>query len=252
MTVQILVSTMHQQDYSLIEKMNIFSDTIVINQCDETSYKQLNYKGFRIDWYNTQTRGVGISRNMALLHSSADVCLFADDDMVYGDDTRKSIITAFDKNKNVDMIIFEIGGLSKKKIKEKNVSFFNAIGFGACRIAVRRDSLLKKRIMFSVLFGGGAKYSCGEDTIFICDFLKNGLKCRSCTNQIGVNMHGESTWFKGYNEKFIYDKGVLLRQLFGVVGIFPLVALLIKHPEWHMELGWRKALVCAISGWRSL
>ena len=30
---------MNQNDYSLIEKMNIKSDTIVINQCNENSIK---------------------------------------------------------------------------------------------------------------------------------------------------------------------------------------------------------------------
>ena len=34
MKLQVLVSCMHQQDYSLLEKMNIQTDAIIINQCD--------------------------------------------------------------------------------------------------------------------------------------------------------------------------------------------------------------------------
>ena len=250
MNVQILVSTMNQTDYSLIDQMNLFADSIVINQCDQTNYTQLNYNGHRIDWYNTETRGVGISRNMAILYSSADICLFADDDMVYDDQSLENILSAFKVYKDADMIVFEVNGKGEKKTVSKRIRLMNAFSYGTFRIAVRRDALIKKRIMFSVLFGGGAKYSCGEDTIFINDFLKNRLRCYFSANVVGTNTQGPSTWFKGYNEKFIYDKGVLMRQIFGVIGIIPLLLLLNKHLEWGDKLGKKKMMKLAVQGWK--
>lgn len=37
MGLEVLIATMHQTDYSLPEKMNVESDAVVINQCDEES-----------------------------------------------------------------------------------------------------------------------------------------------------------------------------------------------------------------------
>ena len=62
MKVQILVSTMNQTDYSLVEKMNIFTDTIVINQCDHTAYTSFQFNGHTVEWYDCEERGVGKSR----------------------------------------------------------------------------------------------------------------------------------------------------------------------------------------------
>ena len=40
MTYQLIVSTMNQQDDSLIERMNISSDAIIINQSNKFSYHE--------------------------------------------------------------------------------------------------------------------------------------------------------------------------------------------------------------------
>ena len=225
-------------------------DAIIINQCDRTGFHRFVYKEYTIEWYDTQTRGVGISRNLAILHASADILLFADDDMVYKADAAKKIEEAFQQNPSAALIAFNIDNEEKIFLSNKRLRLYSAMGFGTYRYAVRRDILLKNRIMFSLLFGGGATYSCGEDTIFIVDFFKRKLKCYSCTSVIGANTHGESTWFKGYSEKFCYDKGVLMRQIFGTLGIVPLVALLIKHPEWAENIGKKKMFESALSGWK--
>ena len=41
MKLQVLVSCMHQQDYSLLEKMNIQTDAIIINQCDINKFENI-------------------------------------------------------------------------------------------------------------------------------------------------------------------------------------------------------------------
>ena len=40
MTLQVLVATMHQTDHSLLEKMNIQSDAIVVNQCNRNEVER--------------------------------------------------------------------------------------------------------------------------------------------------------------------------------------------------------------------
>ena len=71
MKLQVLVATMHQKDYSLLDKMNIQTDAIVINQCDEYRFEEFEYKGKKIKWYSMKERGIGLSRNTALMRQTA-------------------------------------------------------------------------------------------------------------------------------------------------------------------------------------
>ena len=86
----------------------------------------------------------------------------------------------------------------------------NYMKYGAARIAFRRKKLSYAGIYFNQNFGGGARHSCGEDTIFLNDCLKSGLKIIHIPEAIAeLDSSSESTWFKGYNEKFFYDRGIL-------------------------------------------
>ena len=85
MRIQVLVAAMNQKDHSLIKKMNIRTDAIVGNQCSFNSVEKFNIGDQQIQYLNFAERGVGLNRNNALMRADADVCLFADDDMVYED-----------------------------------------------------------------------------------------------------------------------------------------------------------------------
>ena len=87
--LQILVSTMNQDDKSLIKRMNIHSDAIIINQTDSFSKETWNENGNNFEWYNLEERGVGLSRNNALLRATGNILLFADDDVRYIDNYEK-------------------------------------------------------------------------------------------------------------------------------------------------------------------
>ena len=45
MRIQILVATMNQTDYSLIEKMNIKTDAIIGNQCNHNNIEEFECNG---------------------------------------------------------------------------------------------------------------------------------------------------------------------------------------------------------------
>ena len=85
MKVQLLIATMNQIDDSILQKMNIQSDAIVGNQCNENSIRTLDYHGSRITFLNFDERGVGLNRNNALMRATADYCVFTDDDVVFYD-----------------------------------------------------------------------------------------------------------------------------------------------------------------------
>ena len=48
MKVTVLVSTMHQKDYSIVERMNIQSDAIIINQCEKNNIVEFQKNEYNI------------------------------------------------------------------------------------------------------------------------------------------------------------------------------------------------------------
>src|SRR5690606_33255389 len=111
MSVQLLVAAMHQQNHSILEEMNIQSDAIIINQCDHTKFEKFDYNGHEIIFFSLNERGVGRSRNNALLQSSKEICLFADEDMIYVDGYVELVENEFKENPKADLILFNIESL---------------------------------------------------------------------------------------------------------------------------------------------
>lgn len=220
MNVQVLVAAMNQSDYSLLHKMNIKSDVIVGNQCDRNSIENIEFNGYKATYLNFAERGVGLNRNNTLIRATGDICLFADDDMVYADNYVEIVIKGFEKYPQADALIFNINTVGeddqnrRNNSKDKRIRTFNSLNYGATRIAVKRASILKKRICFSQLFGGGTMYSSGEDSLFIRDMLKNGFKIYAIPEMLATVDQSTSTWFSGYHEKFFYDKGALMKAMF--------------------------------------
>jgi glycosyltransferase involved in cell wall biosynthesis len=95
--IQVLVAAMHQKDHSLLEKMHIKTDAIVANQCEHNSIEDFEWNGNKIRYLNFAERGVGLNRNNALMRATGDICLFADDDMVYVDDYVEKVKSAFER-----------------------------------------------------------------------------------------------------------------------------------------------------------
>lgn len=221
MSLQVLVATMHQTDCSLLEKMNIQSDAIVVNQCDRNEFEEFNYHGHKIRFLSFAERGVGLNRNNALMRATADIVLFADDDMVYVDNYPSLVIKEFESNPKADVILFGLESLNQDRplleiSARQKVSRREALKYGCARIAARRERLLLRNIWFSHLFGGGAKYSSGEDTIFLQDCIKRGLKIYKSPAKIAYVQQEGSSWFKGYDDKYYFDKGVLMATIMPV------------------------------------
>lgn len=234
MKVEVLVSTVNCDPRELIKKMNIQTDAIIINQCDKNEYEEIMIKDYMIKVYSFNERGVGLSRNTALMRASGDIVLFADDDEVLEDNYSNKIILEFELNKKNDFIIFSVGsfgGERKAQIinKSKKIHFYNCLRYGAVRFAVRREFLIKNNITFSLLFGGGAKYGSGEDSIFMYDCLKNKAKIITSPVKIADVDFSESSWFKGYNQKYYFDKGALFYHLNHKFPYFLSVMYILKH-----------------------
>ena len=161
-----------------------------------------------------------MNRNIALLASDADIILFADDDIAYYDGTLAGVQEAFRHWPDADVIIFSIeyekeGQICMKKyVPQKRMRIWNSLKYGACAIGARRASLLEKNITFHQKFGGGCDFGCGEDSLFLKECFDKKLKVYTYHYVLGRSDKNSSSWFTGFNEKFYYDKGAMLSQVF--------------------------------------
>lgn len=214
---EVLCVTMHQSNFSKIKEMNLHSDVVFANQTDHTQYAERLYDGVHTArMISTQTKGVGINRNLSLNYAAGDICLFADDDVEYIDDMEQIVLEEFERLPKADIIIFNLDTDSETR-KQKHYSKtkmwhrFEPMPWGAVRVAFRLSSVRKANLWFTTLFGGGTIFPSGEDS----DWLNHAKKkCRIFLSDktIGTVKMGESSWFSGYDEKFYYGKGAFLEH----------------------------------------
>ncbi|MBR4949348.1 MAG: glycosyltransferase [Clostridia bacterium] len=217
MKIQVLVATMNQSDYSLIEKMNIRSCAIVGNQCDKNLIEDIKIDENEIKWLSFNERGVGLNRNNALMRADGDICLIADDDMVYYDNYCQIVSSAFERYPDADIIIFNLEEENPERYvikKDMKVNRLNYLRYGTARIAFKLESIKNNGIYFNQCFGGGTKYCHGEDNLFLTACLNNNLKIYAVTDYIAkLTNDRESTWNCGYDEKYLNDQGALYKAI---------------------------------------
>ena len=201
MKLEVLLATIDQTDDAVLDAIGLHSDVIVCNQnTEKTDYKVYTKNGYQVRWYDFQERGVGLNSNNALLRSTADICLLADDDVLYEENYDQIVLDAFEMNPKADVIMFNIYSPDGQKRSEAKgnirVRVHNCGKYGACRIAFRR------------LFGGGCMFNAGEDIIFTKTCLDKGLHVITVPDCIlRLTDQRPSTWFKGHNPAFYEDFG---------------------------------------------
>ncbi|MCD7842370.1 MAG: glycosyltransferase family 2 protein, partial [Lachnospiraceae bacterium] len=121
----------------------------------------------------------------------------------------------------------------------------------AYSMAFRRRKLIDSGVRFSTLFGGGARYSNGEDSLFIRDVIKAGLKIYRTPVCIGEEIPRPSTWFTGYHEKFFFDRGVLYAFLYGCMApVWTFHFVFTKRKLMCQEIPWQSAYGIILKGIR--
>lgn len=218
MKLEVLLSVMNLNNKNYLSEMNINSDVIVVNQSKKWNYKEYKYNNKKIREISANEKGVGLSRNTALMRSNGDVVQFADEDMIFVDNYEDIILEEYNKNIKADIILFNVKSLNEKRptynIKNnKRVHLYECLRYGAVMISGKRNRMLEKNLSFSLLFGGGARFSSGEDSLFLYEAIKKGLKVYAVNKTIGYVKQEDSTWFKGYNDNFFIDKGAFFYVL---------------------------------------
>lgn len=227
MKVEVLLSTMNQTDFQIVSACNISGNTIVVNQCNKDDLIILRSDNPRIVWIDSVERGLSRSRNVALSHSSGDILLLCDDDVIYYDNYQEIVKNAFEKMPDADVIIFDIDEIGtnekrRKATKSSKVPFFRT--FGSVHIAIRRNTFQKNKILFNEYFGAGSgMYSMAEDALLFRDFHRKKMKVYRYPATISKVTFESSSWFSGFDEKYFYDTGAYLAA---------------AYPKMHFLLKW--------------
>ena len=226
MKLDILLSCMNQQDGRLISSSGIRANAVVINQCGKEDQREYRTEHGTVRWFDSATKGLTVSRNLAIAVSDADVCLLCDDDEVFVPDYECIILDAYEECPAADVIIFKmVNRDSALPDRQMRLTFPRTLHVSSWQISFRRDKLLERGIRFDELLGAGSGNGAEEELKFLLDCEKAGLKIRYVPEEIASVAQGESTWFHGFDEIFFYNRGATTRYILG----WPVAAVYGMH-----------------------
>lgn len=217
MVLEILISTINRADFQFLDNMFIYNNSnnyqiLIINQT--TKDKILTSKKDNIRVINSFEYGLSKSRNLAIKNAKGDVCLIADDDVVYVKEFDKIINEAFYTHSQASIIKFKIDTFcgnnyktypkySKRLKKKKDILSASSI-----EIAFKRKDIINKNRLFNTLFGLGSYFTSGEEYLFLKANLKKGLSIHFVNKYIVKHTLERSTSNMG-SDNFIKSKAAI-------------------------------------------
>lgn len=225
MTFNLLISCMHEKDTGIIERSNVQSDVVVVNQCDHDSIEEFDFinksgRACHCKFINTTERGLSRSRNMAISNAWGDVCQICDDDEVMADHGEDTILRVYEENPDVGLVAFALIRNDNGKqypSKKMTLGFKQILKTSSLQITFSLHLLRQYGIKFDEKLGSGSGNGGGEENKFMLDWRKSKAKMLYYPDVIATVNPGESQWFHGYDENFFYNLGWTDRRIFGPV-----------------------------------
>ena len=215
--LEVLLSAMHQKDFEIAYKTHIQSDLLIINQCDENRYEEIEVDGHTWRMISTTERGLSRSRQMAMDHAKGDICLFCDDDEVLEADYAATIVNAYAELPKASAIVFNLNRINYKMKKSYYRISKTRIapkyrGYSSQMLTFKIADIRKKKIKMNLKFGSGTQWGGGEEILFEDDIRKAGLYMYEYPSVIAtIDYAGGSQWFDGYSEKYFYNLGAYIQ-----------------------------------------
>ena len=236
-TVQVLLSCMHQKDFSIVQRSRLENiPTLVINQTDVAVTKKQNFP--LLCWIDTPGRGLSVSRNLAIANATADIGVLADDDEIFEADLVQRITAAYEKYPQADIIIFKLSNRVKALgNKPRRLGKYDLLRVASWQITFRLKSV-RGKFAFDTKLGAGTGNGGGEENKFLLDCYKQGLKIQYVPCVIAAGIEQPSTWFFGYDAAYFYTRGKSTRYIYGFwfACIYGVYFLIKKHPKYGKEI----------------
>ncbi|WP_413854028.1 glycosyltransferase [Candidatus Ruminimicrobium bovinum] len=251
LTVQVLLSCMYQQDCSIIEHSNLSKiPTLVINQMDVFKEEKKFISEYLL-WINTPTRGLSVSRNLAIKNSEADICLLADDDEIFEENLVQKISSAYDEYPQADIILFNVNNFPIKfGDKVRPLKKWEILKANSIRITFRLKKIQDK-VCFDTLLGSGTENGGGEENKFLLDCWKQGFKIYFVPVSIAtLNKQSSSSWFYTFDENYFYTRGKATRYILGFwyACIYGIYFLVTKYSQYRKNCSIYKAILFLFKG----
>lgn len=217
MKLDVLLSCMHQTDDALIRRSHITGNAVVINQGDREGERCVPTARGSVRWIDSLSRGLTVSRNLAIEGSDADICMLCDDDEVFADDYEQRILGAYETYPQADLIMFNIENWRNPFGNEpRELKFPTTIRASSVQISFRRESLIRTGVRFDLLLGAGSGNGAEEEMKFLLDCHRAGLRVFYVPVEVARLNENESTWFSGFDETFFYNRGATTRYILGL------------------------------------
>lgn len=220
-SVEILVATMRRSSLDFLWDMfknNNHEDfnILIVNQT--TTDKQLVSNFNHIKVINSFEFGVPKSRNLAISSATSDICLMADDDIIYQPNLKTIITNAYLRYSDAAMISFEAsdedelkytnyfpeGDHTKKSLKK----IYTWV------ISFRREIYCKNNIFYNMHFGFGASFKGEEEYVFLRNAYDEGLKMMHVSKTIVQHPNENSGRLMG-SDNALFARSALAHRFYG-------------------------------------
>jgi len=173
--------------------------------------------------------GVGLSmnRNNAIMMSSADICLIADDDNRYIKKHIDNILQSWQDNPEADILTFQAETYDGCPLHPYPAPYVCSV-----EITFRRKSIINHGISFNTQFGLGSPLLCaGEEEVFIADARRAGLSIKFISKTI-VQTNATTTSCRFIeNRQLQITKGATFRYIYGTCNA---VLCSFKEAGWYL------------------
>lgn len=160
-------------------------------------------------------KGLSRNRNNAIKYATSDICMIADDDVVYDYNGITAICDYYNEHPEVDVVTYKFSS-NKNQKKHPDYSFDlrktpKGYSISSIEISFRRAKV-QGRISFNELMGLGSPYSgSGEDNLFILDCLNLNLKCQYIPINVLFHEHESTGRSQGGASKVVFSRGIMTR-----------------------------------------
>jgi len=190
----------------------------VVNQCTSCNTDPF-LKHPELNIFSFSEKGLSKSRNRNLSLLTEKIGLITDQDVRFKKGFQDTIIVAFEKFPEADIIVFQIEDEHAMPFKNyRNNAFWmnqrDVMKVSSIEIAFKSSSIAEHDLTFDENFGLGANYATGEEAIFLTDALKKGLKIKYMPLPIVIHDRGSSGYQFTQNKPLIRAKGAMFYRMF--------------------------------------
>jgi len=238
-TISIAISTYAERvaNLKLLEYYPNINYVVVHQQPQNVAMESISYLKNRNDvlYIPTDTKGISVSRNIAIKNAIGDYIIIMDDDVDFLLDSIERLIKCMDED-DVDIGTYYHKYTNGKTTKNKEHSFahnmLNIANPSSIDICLKRESIAASGVLFDEEFGLGTNYPSGEEMIFLSDCIKSSLKLKRYPIEVCIHPPVTSgSDFYSTKEKILAKKAMFKRVYGQLGGVMFMLFILKKYPS---------------------